>query len=74
MPPALSAEPISPFPIERPLRPPNQQLLTRGDTGARCISLESSRFARLSLSSFHRPRRAEGAAIFRVPVPPLNHP
>jgi hypothetical protein len=39
-PPALSADPISPSTIECPLRPPNQQSLTREDTGAHCFSLE----------------------------------
>jgi hypothetical protein len=64
MPPALSADPISPSPIERPLRPPNQQSLTMGDTDAHCISLESSR-----LTFFHRLPRAEGAATLSVSTP-----
>jgi hypothetical protein len=41
MPPALSADPISPSTIERPLRPPIQRSLTRGDTDAHWFSLES---------------------------------
>ena len=40
MPPALSADPISPSTIERPLRPP-QRSLTREDTGVHCFSFES---------------------------------
>ena len=41
MPPALSADPISPSAIERPWRPPNQQSLTREDKGVHCFSLET---------------------------------
>jgi hypothetical protein len=37
---ALSADPISSSPTERPLTPPNQQSLTREDTDAHCFSLE----------------------------------
>jgi hypothetical protein len=64
-PPALSADPISPSPPERPLRPPIQQLLTRGDTDAHCM------FARLSLSSFRR-LPAPKARYLRVLVLPLS--
>lgn len=75
MPPELSADPISPSAIERPLRPPNQQSQTRGGIQVRiAFHWNPLSLARLSLSSFHRPRRAEGAAIFRVLVRPLNPP
>jgi hypothetical protein len=38
--PIPSADAISPSPIERPLKPPNQQSLTREDKDAHCFSLE----------------------------------
>jgi len=60
MPPALSADPISPSTIERPLRPP-QRSLTREDTGVIAFHLNP-------LSFTDRPRRSRPSSAGRRPA------